>query len=70
MEDRLKDKHLQRLVRLLCIKLSQRWQKRAKTQKQQILMPTIKQLATYRAEVYGDDEKKTIRELKYLCGLI
>lgn len=32
-------------------------------------MPAIKRLAMYRANVYGDDEREVIKELKYLCGL-
>lgn len=68
--DRLNDKHLQRLVKLLGIKLAQKNHKLTLTRKRNILMPIIKRLATYRADMYGDDEREVVRELKYLCGII
>lgn len=65
----MNDRHLQRLVKLLSIKLAQRCNKLTKERKRSILLPAIKRLAMYRADVYGDDEREVVKELKCLCGL-
>lgn len=69
-KNRLQDKHLLRLVRLLGIKVAQRCNKLSVTRKRQIIMPAIQQLAKYRADVYGDNEQEVVKELKYLCDLV
>lgn len=69
-KNRLQDKHLLRLVRLLGIKVAQRCNKLSVTRRKQIIMPAVKRLARYRADVYGDNEQEVVKELEYLCGLV
>lgn len=68
--NRLNDQHLKRLTKLLAIKTAQRCNKLTKKRRRNILLPIIKQISKYRADVYNDNEQEVTKELMYLCGLI